>query len=323
MFDAKQILDALVKAQAMGQPQPGQAPAPASGSSGSLGDILGQLTGGQGGGGLGGLLGQLAGGGQPGGGQGGQAGGGGLGGLLGQIFGGGLAPAGGTAPEPASGGGGWADTIASEVGKVAGPRAGGLVQQAIAFAKTPQGAAMLAGLASLLATKTGRQIGSSAATLGGAALVGGLTYKAMQNWQSGTSPQVTSVAPPQEAPAGSGLEPQATSNATATALVGAMIAAAAAELGDPITAATTAQIACTEQVHLALIRQIGGKLPNNVSLAQALFYTPSEALPVLQPFIEGADGFTGPLTFPGDDAIFDFVGQSGVTPVETFAEPSS
>jgi hypothetical protein len=96
-----------------------------------------------------------------------------------------------------------------------------------------------------------------------------------------------------------------------------------AELGDPISAATTAQIACTEQVHLALIRQIGGKLPNNVSLAQALFYTPSEALPVLQPFIEGGNGFTGPLAFPGDDVIFDFVGQSGVMPVAAFTAPSS
>jgi Ferritin-like domain len=96
-----------------------------------------------------------------------------------------------------------------------------------------------------------------------------------------------------------------------------------AELGDPITAATTAQIAVTEQVHLALIRQIGGKLPNHVSLGQALFYNPSEALPVLQPFIEGGEGFTGPLRFPGDDVIFDFVGQSGVMTIATFAEPSS
>ncbi|MBC7814461.1 MAG: hypothetical protein H7175_25115, partial [Burkholderiales bacterium] len=88
----------------------------------------------------------------------------------------------------------------------------------------------------------------------------------------------------------------------------------------PITAATTAQIAVTEQVHLALIRQIGGKLPNNVSLGQALFYNPSDALPVLQPFLEGGEGFAGPRPFPGAEAIVAQVGAGGVEDVTPFTE---
>jgi hypothetical protein len=88
-------------------------------------------------------------------------------------------------------------------------------------------------------------------------------------------------------------------------------------------AATTAQIAVTEQVHLALIRQLGGKLPNNVSLGQALYYNPSDALPTLQVFLEGGEGFQGPIEFPGDDVIFDFVGRSGVEPTAPFADPSA
>lgn len=92
-----------------------------------------------------------------------------------------------------------------------------------------------------------------------------------------------------------------------------------AELGNPLLAATASQVACTEEVHLALIRQIGGRLPNHVSLAQAQIYNVSDAAPVLQGFLEGGSGFDqSPRNFPGGDSISTFVADSGVMPVEPF-----
>ncbi len=91
-----------------------------------------------------------------------------------------------------------------------------------------------------------------------------------------------------------------------------------AELGNSLLAATVAQIAVTESVHLALIRQLGGLLPNNISLGEALYYSTSEVLPVLKPFLERGTGFSGPLSYPGDDAIVNFVGKDGVTAVKPF-----
>lgn len=92
-----------------------------------------------------------------------------------------------------------------------------------------------------------------------------------------------------------------------------------AELGEPLLAATVAQVACTEEVHLALIRQIGGLLPNHVSLAQALVYNTSDAGPILQAFLEGGDGMEATARpFPGGQTIVDFVGGNGVMAVEPF-----
>ncbi|MBX3065624.1 MAG: ferritin-like domain-containing protein [Anaerolineae bacterium] len=95
-----------------------------------------------------------------------------------------------------------------------------------------------------------------------------------------------------------------------------------AELGNPLLAATAAQVAVTEQVHLALIRQIGGRVPNHVSLGQALFMNTSEALPVLQGFLEGGADFAGPRKFPGAEAIRSVVNTDGVMPVKPFVDPT-
>ena len=106
-----------------------------------------------------------------------------------------------------------------------------------------------------------------------------------------------------------------------TAFVGAYLAAGRrfAELGNPLLAATASQVACTEEVHLALIRQIGGRLPNHVSLAQAVIFNVSDAAPVLQGFLEGGTDFTdSPSGFPGGDAITSFVGDNGVMSIEPF-----
>lgn len=93
-----------------------------------------------------------------------------------------------------------------------------------------------------------------------------------------------------------------------------------AELGEPLLAATVAQIATTESVHLALIRQLGGLLPDHVTFGEALYYNISEVSPVLRPFLEGGTGFSGTTAYPGDDAIRNFIGTSGVTAVQPFTE---
>lgn len=90
--------------------------------------------------------------------------------------------------------------------------------------------AVLGGLgAILLGTKTGRGAATSAAKLGALALIGGLAYKAYQNYQTGkpliTGPENAA----HEAPAGSGFEPAAISNDAAMLMIKAMIASAAAD----------------------------------------------------------------------------------------------
>lgn len=92
------------------------------------------------------------------------------------------------------------------------------------------------------------------------------------------------------------------------------------ELGNPLLAATAAQIAAVEQVHLALIRQIGGRLPNHVSLGQALLFNTSDAVPTLQPLLEKGGDRIGPKKFPGATAVNDVIGDVGVSPVKPFTD---
>lgn len=201
MFNAKALLDALVSAGS----QASQG-APRSGQGAGLG------------GGLGGLADQFQ-----------KAGGvGGLAGMAGQIFGQatqgvgdaarntGLAPkTGGSVPR--TGGGRTPQDILAQARDMATRNPG----------KT---AVALGGLGALVfGTKTGRKLAGSAVKMGGLALIGGLAYKAYQNHQAG-KPLLDM--PQQEvlpAPAGTGFEPEATSNETALVLIRAMIAAAAAD----------------------------------------------------------------------------------------------
>ncbi len=92
-----------------------------------------------------------------------------------------------------------------------------------------------------------------------------------------------------------------------------------AEQGNSILAAIFAQIATTEQVHVALARQIGDQLPNHVALGEALFTRPSQSAATLQPFIEGGTDFNDLRTFPGELAILDLVGDNGVEAVDPFS----
>lgn len=304
MFDAKSILESLVRGAA---PQ-NQAP---QGGGGGLGDILGQILGGagqqgQGGGGLGDILGEIGkmtnpggnapaqrgarpdagqGAGQGGGladilaevqrqlGQGGQQGGqqggartpqprqaseapsggeAGLGDILGQLKGA-LGQAGGAG---AAGGGGIADILGQILGQAtAGAKEGATrigeatgASDALGRATGGQSAEELleklkglvrdnpmaatgaaGGLGGLvLGTKTGRAMAGSAARIGALALIGGLAYKAFQNYQSGR-PLITGAMPAEVAPQGSGFEPAAVTNESAALYIRAMIAAAAAD----------------------------------------------------------------------------------------------
>jgi uncharacterized membrane protein YebE (DUF533 family) len=89
------------------------------------------------------------------------------------------------------------------------------------------GAAAGAGGA-ILGTRAGRAVASSAARIGALALIGGLAYKAFQNYQAG-KPLVSGVSEAEAAPEGSGFEPAAVTNESATLYIRAMIAAAAAD----------------------------------------------------------------------------------------------
>lgn len=80
----------------------------------------------------------------------------------------------------------------------------------------------------ILGTKTGRAAAGSAARIGALALIGGLAYKAFQNYQAG-KPLIDGLEATSVAPRGSGFEPDAVSNEAATLYIRAMIAAAAAD----------------------------------------------------------------------------------------------
>jgi|GEM_PF-100272 len=90
--------------------------------------------------------------------------------------------------------------------------------------------AVAGGLGALvLGTQTGRGLAASAAKLGGLAMIGGLAYKAYQNYQAGRPLINTAETDTEAAPDGSGFEAQAVSNDAATVYIRAMIAAAAAD----------------------------------------------------------------------------------------------
>ncbi|MFZ4806012.1 MAG: tellurite resistance TerB family protein [Hyphomicrobiaceae bacterium] len=257
MFDAKNLLDLLVKGS--GAPSGGGAAA-----GGGLADILGGLglDGGAGAGrtaggaapagGLDDLLrGVLGGGSQAGGGS---AATGGLGDILGKL---GLPAA---SAAPGQQGGGLADILGQVLGQATdGVKDGAQridqstdlsgrvrdlvgqlsgrspeevlrqVQELIAGNQLGTGA-VLGGLgAILLGTRSGRSVAAGAAKMGALALIGGLAWKAYQNYTEG-KPLITGRGvPPAPAPQGSGFEPEAVSNAQATTFIRAMIAAAASD----------------------------------------------------------------------------------------------
>lgn len=105
-----------------------------------------------------------------------------------------------------------------------------------------------------------------------------------------------------------------------TAFVGAYLAATRrfAELGVPRLAATTAQHACSEAQHLALIRDIGGLLPNNLALPLPIYYNVSDAVPTLAPFLQGGQGFIGPVAAPSAAQITSALAGAKSDPSQPF-----
>jgi uncharacterized membrane protein YebE (DUF533 family) len=183
------------------------------------------LGGGQGGGGgLGDILGKLQ---QQGG------GGGGLGDILGQILGGGGAPGAARFAGDSSGGRSPAELVEQLKAQFAGRSPAEILEQIKALIANNQMAAgaALGGLGGLLlGTRTGRSVAGSAIKLGGLAVIGGLAYRAYQNYQQGQA--APAAGKPQAllaAPKGSGFEADAVSNDQAMAYIRAMIAAAAAD----------------------------------------------------------------------------------------------
>jgi uncharacterized membrane protein YebE (DUF533 family) len=253
MFDPKSILDALVRGNAQqnpgaasgggldellrnflpdaGAPRRGASPQSAnlqpgegapSGSGNPLGDLLSQLQQ-QGGGGLSDILAKL---------QAQTGGAGGIVDILGQVFGqakAGVREGAGRIDEAT----GASDRMREATGQMTGRSPEELIAQIkelIANNKLGAGAA-LGGLGALiLGTGAGRSLAGSAVKLGGLALIGGLAYKAYQNYQQGR-PVLTGAQqqPLLAAPEGSGFEPGAVTNQGATLLIRAMIAAAAAD----------------------------------------------------------------------------------------------
>ena len=185
------------------------------GSGGGLGDILGNLQKQLGGGGGGGN--------SP-----GATSGGSITDILGQILG-----------QATSG----AKDGAARVGEATGAREAlekmtggksvddllGQLKELIGNNQLGAGAA-LGGLGALvLGTRTGRAVAVNAAKLGALALIGGLAYRAYQNYAQGQSPAAERNFVPTQAPSGSGFEPAAITNEQAALYIRAMIGAAAAD----------------------------------------------------------------------------------------------
>lgn len=195
MFNAKSLLDALISAGSQAGAQAGQQ------------------------GGLGGMLGGLADQVQR---------SGGIGGLAGQILTQATQGLGDAARQT-----GVQQGAGDALGRVTGGRTPDqLIEQAKGvFTSNPALAtAVLGGLGALVfGTSTGRSVAGSAAKLGGLALIGGLAYKAYQNYQAGKPLLNAAQQEVLPAPAGTGFEPQAASEATALVFIRAMIAAAAAD----------------------------------------------------------------------------------------------
>jgi uncharacterized membrane protein YebE (DUF533 family) len=245
MFDPKVLLDAILAGSA--KPAAAQQAAPDAG--GGLADILRKLgqAGGQqqgqgapaqgGGGGLGDVLGQIFGkagatqdGGQAGSPTGGQ--GGGIGDVLGQIFGQAKqgASEGASRVDDAIGARQKIDDLLRQVtGGQGTPETIEKLKKMVADNQLGAGAVIGALGALVVGTKAGRGLAVDAAKLGGLVLIGGLAYKAYQNYAQGKPPMGGGQALHTPAPGGSGFEAAAQSGDHALLYVRTMIAAAAAD----------------------------------------------------------------------------------------------
>ncbi|MBB3811026.1 tellurite resistance TerB family protein [Pseudochelatococcus contaminans] len=144
-----------------------------------------------------------------------------------------------------SGSGGIGDLLGSAIGQLTGKQAGqpgsvadagsDLIAQAREYLNTPQGrniaSAVAGGLAGLLIgnRSSGKSVTSSAASLGGIALIGGLAYKAYDAWKSGQPVAASGGERVEAPPASSPFGAESASQDTALVLLRATIAAAASD----------------------------------------------------------------------------------------------
>jgi uncharacterized membrane protein YebE (DUF533 family) len=192
---------------------PAQGGAPAGGGMGGLGDILGKLGGGAG--------------------AGGAAGAPNITDILGQIFGQatqGVKDVGGRVEQATGVGQKSRDAFGQATGQSPDDM---MAQLKDLISKHQMGAGVAAGGlgAAVLGTKAGRSLAGSAVKVGALALIGGLAYKAYENYSQGRplispGPSALIDAP---APVGTGFEPQTITNDSALLYIRAMIAAAAAD----------------------------------------------------------------------------------------------
>jgi uncharacterized membrane protein YebE (DUF533 family) len=214
MFDAKSLLNMVLGAGQQGA-QSGQA------AQGGLGGVIGSVLSG-----LQGQAGQAA--------QGAQGAAGGLSGMLGQVMGGLQDKAQDAAQGAQQAAGGMQanlnDAIAQAKEAVQTGNYASLAEQAKAMLQNNAGGIPAGGLAGLaLGTRGGRSVLGAAAKLGGVALIGGLAYKAYQNYQEG-KPLTSFGEPVHAAPQGSGFaEGDHDDQERALIMLRAMIAAAAAD----------------------------------------------------------------------------------------------
>lgn len=99
----------------------------------------------------------------------------------------------------------------------------------------------------------------------------------------------------------------AETNFVAAYLAATRIFAAA---GETAFAVTTAQLVASEAEHRALARQLAGRIPSNTPMGQFLFPNVSDVVPVLEPFLAGAEGFIGPVSPPTADEIAALRGEA-------------
>lgn len=163
----------------------------------------------------------------------GGAGGGGLMDILGQVLGQATAGVkeGAQRIDQSTGA---SDRIREAIGQATGKSPDDLFNQLKDLIANNQGGAAAAGAglgAVVLGTQAGRALAGSALKLGALALIGGLAYKAVQNYQQGkplldSGQQAQSLV---EAPRGSGFEAGAVTHDAALLYIRGMIAAAAAD----------------------------------------------------------------------------------------------
>jgi hypothetical protein len=74
--------------------------------------------------------------------------------------------------------------------------------------------------------------------------------------------------------------------------------------------ATNEQVACSERQRVAVARDMLGVVPSDIAWAVPAFYNVSDMQPLLAPFLSGGEGFSGPVSYLGREAINALIGEA-------------